>query len=127
MQAYGRVGATDNGLIQRAIAEMRRMVAPDGTKGRGQSTQRSRHPDGQWSRYGAESCWRDEGPRHPDAWSRRRNESTRPLGPNVPGMQAHGRDGARDNGGSPSGWHGDTDAWLEEPVRWHPFGQWRSG
>jgi hypothetical protein len=93
------------------------MVAPDGSKGRGQSRQRSRHPDGGWSWPGAESRWCDEGRRHPDAWSRRRDESTRPMMPNVPGMRAHGCAGATDKGGCPSGWHGDTDAWLGETAR----------
>jgi hypothetical protein len=94
MQAHGRVGRTDNGLIQRAIAGMGRMVAPDGSKGRRQSRQRSRYPDGRWSPSDGESRWCDEGPRHPDAWSRRHDGSTRPSGPNVPGMQVHGRAGA---------------------------------
>jgi hypothetical protein len=85
-------------LIQRAIATIGRMVAPDATKGRGQSEQESRHPDGEWSRSDGESLQSDEEPRHPDAWSRRRNEWTRPTGPNVPGMLVHGRDGALENG-----------------------------
>jgi hypothetical protein len=34
MQAHGRVGAADDGALQRAIAGMRRMVGPDGRKGR---------------------------------------------------------------------------------------------
>ncbi len=94
MQAYGRVGRTDNGLIQRAIAGIGRMVATEGTKGRRQSRQRSRYPDGRGSPSDGESRWCDEGPRHPDAWLRRHDGSTRPSGPNVPGMQVHGRAGA---------------------------------
>jgi hypothetical protein len=94
MQAYGRVGRTDNGLIQRAIAGIGRMVAPDGSKGRRQRRQRSRYPDGRWAPSDGESRWCDEGPRHPDAWLRRHDGSTRPSGPNVPGMQVHGRAGA---------------------------------
>jgi hypothetical protein len=30
-------------------------------------------------------------------------------------MQVHGRGGATNDGGHPSGWHGHTDAWLGEP------------
>jgi hypothetical protein len=103
MQAHGRVGATDDG----AHPARHRGDATHGRDGRDQRSGSKQAKVALSGRKmvpsGGESRWCDGGPRHPDAWSRRHDGSTRPLGPNVPGMQVHGRGGATNDGGHPSG------------------------